>query len=132
MRSLFAKILGWFVLTVVVTLTASIAITALSYNPYSSERPTPLSMMLSIEMTEARHAWETGGGTALADTLNRFRRVTHASEAMFTDAEGTDLLTGEKHPTLINEACRWSRFPFSGIAAPPSPAFPPTENSVCS
>ncbi len=114
MRSLFAKILGWFVLTVVVTLAASIAITALSYNPYSSERPTPLSMMLSIEMTEARHAWETGGGTALADTLNRFRRVTHASEAMFTDAEGTDLLTGEKHPSLINEARHWSRFPFSG------------------
>ena len=47
MRSLFAKILGWFVLTVVVTLTASIAITALSYNPYSSEHPTPLSMMLN-------------------------------------------------------------------------------------
>ena len=114
MRSLFAKILGWFVLTVVVTLTASIAITALSYNPYSSERPTPLSMMLSIEMTEARHAWETGGGPALADALDRFRRVTHASEAMFTDAEGTDLITGEKHPALINEARHWTRFPFSG------------------
>jgi signal transduction histidine kinase len=114
MRSLFAKILGWFVLTVIVTLTASIAITALSYNPYSSEHPTPLSMMLSAEMTETRHAWETGGREALAGTLDRFRRVTHASEAMLTDGEGTDLLTGEKHPTLIREAHNWSRFPFSG------------------
>lgn len=114
MRSLFAKILGWFVLTGVVTLTATIAISALSYNPYSSSRPTPLSMMLSVEMTEARHAWETGGKDALAETLDRFRRVTHASEAIFTDSEGTDLITGEKHAALIHEAHNWSRFPFSG------------------
>ncbi len=114
MRSLFAKILGWFVLTVVVTLTASIAITALSYNPYSSEHPTPLSMMLNAEMAESRHAWETGGRDALAGTLDRFRRVAHASEVIFTDADGTDLITGEKHPTLIRTARHWSRFPFSG------------------
>jgi signal transduction histidine kinase len=114
MRSLFAKILGWFVLTVVVTLTASIAITALSYNPYSSEHPTPLSMMLNAEMAESRHAWETGGRDALAGTLDRFRRVAHAAEVIFTDAQGTDLITGEQHPKLINEARHWSRFPFSG------------------
>jgi signal transduction histidine kinase len=114
MRSLFAKILGWFVLTVVVTLTASIAITALSYNPYSSEHPTPLSMMLNAEMAESRHAWETGGRDALAGTLDRFRRVAHASEVIFTDADGTDLITGEKHPSLIRVARHWSRFPFSG------------------
>jgi signal transduction histidine kinase len=114
MRSLFAKILGWFVLTVVVTLAASLTITALSYNPYSAPHPTPLSMMLSAEMTESRHAWETGGREALAGTLDRFRRVTHASEAMFTDGQGTDLVTGEKHPSLIREAHNWSRFPFSG------------------
>jgi signal transduction histidine kinase len=114
MRSLFAKILGWFVLTVVVTLTASIAITALSYNPYSSEHPTPLSMMLNAEMAESRHAWETGGRDALSGTLDRFRRVSHAAEVIFTDSNGTDLITGELHPKLIREAHRWSRFPFSG------------------
>src|SRR5580698_466559 len=114
MRSLFAKILGWFVLTVVVTLTASIAITALSYNPYSSEHPTPLSMMLNAEMAESRHAWETGGRDALAGTLDRFRRVSHAADVIFTDSEGTDLITGEQHPKLIREARHWSRFPFSG------------------
>jgi signal transduction histidine kinase len=114
MRSLFAKILGWFVLTVVVTLTASIAISALSYNPYSSEHPTPLSMMLNAEMAESRHAWETGGRDALAGTLDRFRRVSHAAEVIFTDSEGTDLVTGEQHPKLIREAHHWSRFPFSG------------------
>lgn len=114
MRSLFAKILGWFVLTVVITLTASIAITALSYNPYSSDHPTPLSILLSAEMAESRHAWETGGREALAGTLDRFRRAAHASEAIFTDGQGTDLITGEKHPALIKDAHNWSRFPFSG------------------
>jgi signal transduction histidine kinase len=114
MRSLFAKILGWFVLTVVVTLTATIMISALSYNPYSSARPTPLSMLLSVEMSEARHAWETGGRGALQETLDRYRRVTRASEAIFTDSQGTDLITGETHAALIREAHSWSRFPFSG------------------
>lgn len=114
MRSLFAKIVGWFVLTLVITLTTTILISSLSYNPYSSTRLTPLSMLLTVEMTDARHAWETGGSRALADTLDRFKRVTHVSEAIFTDGEGTDLLTGEKHAALIRDARGWSRFPFSG------------------
>lgn len=114
MRSLFAKIVGWFVLTVVITLTATILISSLSYNPYSSSQLTPLSMLLSMEMTEARHAWENGGAPALAAELDRFKSVTHVSEAIFTDGQGTDLLSGETHASLISAARGWSRFPFSG------------------
>ncbi len=114
MRSLFAKIVAWFVLTVVITLATSILITSLSYNPYSSTRLTPLSMLLSVEMTEARQAWETGGAAGLAAELDRFKRATRVSEAILTDGQGTDLLTGERHASLIQEAHGWSRFPFSG------------------
>jgi two-component system sensor histidine kinase CpxA len=114
MRSLFAKIVAWFVLTMVITLTATILISALSYNPYSSPQPTVLSMLLSVGMTEARHAWETGGPEALKDTLARFKSVTHVSELIFADANGTDVLTGEQHQALIQQAHGWSRFPFSG------------------
>ena len=89
MRSLFAKIVGWFVLTVVIALTATILISALSYNPYSSSRLTPLSMLLSVEMSEACHAWETGGAPALSAELDRFKRATHVSEAILTDGQGT-------------------------------------------
>ena len=88
MRSLFAKILGWFVLTVVVTLTAAIMISALSYNPYSSARPTPLSMLLSVEMSEARHAWESGGRAALAETAG----VTAFCSGEFVDHEAYSTL----------------------------------------
>jgi two-component system sensor histidine kinase CpxA len=114
MRSLFAKILGWFVLTLVITLAATILTSALTYNPYSSTRQPPLSVLLSLELSEARHAWETGGATALEDTLARFRQVTHAREMILADADGTDVATGERHPDMIRDAHNWSRFPFSG------------------
>ena len=74
MRSLFAKILGWFVLTLIVTLAATIITTALTYNPYSTTRPTAFSALLSVEMSEAQSALETDGPAELQRTLDRFRR----------------------------------------------------------
>jgi two-component system sensor histidine kinase CpxA len=114
MRSLFAKILGWFLLTTVSILVATVLTTALTYNPYSSPRPAPFSMLLSLEMSEARNAWETGGAPALQETLARFRRVTRAQEVIFADADGTNVLTGERHTDLLRDARNWTRFPFSG------------------
>lgn len=114
MRSLFAKILAWFVLTLVVTVTASIWISALSYNPYSTARPAPFSMLLSVELSEARHAWESGGAPALEGELARFRQVTRASNVILTDADGKDVLTGQSQAELVKEAHSWARYPFSG------------------
>jgi signal transduction histidine kinase len=114
MRSLFAKILGWFVLTLVITLAASIVISAVNYNPYSTARPAPFSMLLSLELSEARHAWETGGAQALRDELDRFRRVTRARDVILTDTDGTNVLTGESYRELVKDAHSWSRYPFSG------------------
>ncbi len=48
MRSLFAKILVWFVVTIVTTLAATVLTTALTYDAYSS-RQAPFSMLLSLE-----------------------------------------------------------------------------------
>ncbi len=118
MRSLFAKILGWFVLTLIVTLVATIITTAITYNPYSTTRPTAFTALLSLEMSEAQSAWETEGAAELNRTLDRFRHVTHATEAIFADAEGTDLLTGERHPDLLKNAKTRPRFPFSGRGGP--------------
>jgi signal transduction histidine kinase len=113
-RSLSAKILAWFGLTLIITLAATIIISALSYNPYSAVRQAPFSMVLSLEMSEARHAWESGGRTALDEALGRFKRTTRAREVIFTDADGMDLLTGASYRELAKEARSWSRFPFSG------------------
>ena len=114
MRSLFAKILGWFLLTAVIIVLATIVTTALTYNPYSSARQTPFSLLLSLEMSEARNAWETGGAPALDQALARFKRITRAQELIFADANGTNVLTGERHTDLLRDARNWSRFPFSG------------------
>jgi len=111
-RSLFAKILAWFVVTIITTIAAVILTTALTYDAYSS-RQAPFSMLLSLQLGEARHAWENGGPGQLRETLKRFREVTHASEAMLTDGQGTDLLTGESHAAMMPYAERLIHSPFA-------------------
>jgi signal transduction histidine kinase len=112
-RSLFAKILAWFVVTLLATGAAIMLTTALTYDAYSS-RQAPFSMLLSLELTEARQAWEVGGRPELSKALDRFRRVTFASDVLFTDSNGTDLLTGEPNGELMRSALSWVHFPFSG------------------
>jgi signal transduction histidine kinase len=107
MRSLFAKILGWFVLALVLTIIATVSTSILSYNPYSRIRA-PFSLLLSVGLSDAREAWETGGRAGLDKELARFQDVTRISKVVFTDASGTDLLTGEPHADLIRDA-RWWR-----------------------
>jgi hypothetical protein len=92
-RSLFAKILVWFLVTIVVTLAATVLTTALTYDDYSA-REAPFSMLLNLQVREAEYAWEHGGAEELRATLQRFREVTHASQARLTDSHGIDLLTG--------------------------------------
>ncbi len=112
MRSLFAKILVWFVITLVTAFAAGVLATALTYDAYSS-RQAPFSTLLSLELSEARHAWESGGPEPLRETLQRFCAVANASEAMLTDGNGTDLLTGESHASMVPDARARLRFPYS-------------------
>ncbi len=112
MRSLFAKILVWFLATIVTAIAAILLTTALTYDAYSS-RQAPFSMLLSVELGEARQAWETGGPAQLRATLQRFREETRASEAMLTDGNGTDLLSGVSHADLMPYAKAFIHSPFS-------------------
>jgi signal transduction histidine kinase len=99
-RSLFAKILVWFVVTIVTTLAATLLTTALTYDIYSS-RQAPFPMLLGFAILETRQAWGAGGPEALSETLERLRTVTHASQAMLLDSNGKDLLTGESHADML-------------------------------
>jgi two-component system sensor histidine kinase CpxA len=111
-RSLFAKILAWYVLAILITIAATALTTALTYDAYSS-RQAPFSMLLTLELREARQAWQQGGPAQLRETLHRFREVTYASEAMLTDGSGTDLLTGQSHADLMPYAEGLVHSPFS-------------------
>jgi two-component system sensor histidine kinase CpxA len=97
-RSLFAKILAWFVVTILMTLAATVLTTVLTYN---SAKEAPFSMLMSMQVREAQYAWEHGGPTELRAALQRFREVTYATQASLTDSKGIDLLTGESHASKM-------------------------------
>jgi signal transduction histidine kinase len=111
-HSLFAKILAWFVVAIVTTIAATLLTTALTYDAFSA-REAPFSMLLTLELAEARQAWESGGAVPLRENLQRFREVTHASVALLTDGKGTDLLTGESHAAMMPHADRLVQSPFT-------------------
>lgn len=112
MRSLFVKTLLWFVGTAFITMTAIVLVAAINFNSGDRRQP-PFGMLLTLQLSDARAAYETGGKEALQKTLDRITDITQA-EAALTDAEGTDLLTGEDRSDLIKVARRNWRIPFIG------------------
>jgi signal transduction histidine kinase len=114
MRSLFAKTLLWFLATCAVAIGGIILSTALSVG--SPEGRGPFGMLLSIQVAEAKRAYETGGREALSSVLSKFQQITE-QKVIFTDAKGVDLVTGEAHPDLVRRPTRRGRwrlpFPFN-------------------
>src|ERR1700682_3188224 len=95
MRSLFAKTLLWFLATTTVAIAGIIITTALTFT--SPEPRGPFGMLLSVQVDAAKRAYETGGREALNAVLAKFQQITEM-EVVFTDAKGTDLVTGEARP----------------------------------
>src|SRR4051812_41815121 len=110
MNTLFQRTLLWFVATVLLTFVALMIAAALDVDP-GERRRAPFGTLLSLQLNEARYAYETGGREALRSALERFRRVTD-SEAVLTDGDGRDLLTGELRTDLQEAARRRRRGPF--------------------
>ena len=110
MRSLFAKTLLWFLATTAVAIGGIIITTAATFS--STEPRGPMGMLLNVQVAQAKRAYETGGREALAGVLSRFQQITQV-KVLFTDANGTDLLTGTPHPELVRvpKRSRW-RVPF--------------------
>jgi len=115
MRSLFAKTLLWFLATTAVAIAGIIITTAATFS--STEGRGPLGLLLSVQTEQAKRAYETGGKDALAAALAKFQQITQF-QVVFTDAKGTDLLTGKAHPELMSLPKRRSRwrlpYPFAG------------------
>src|SRR5579864_9053509 len=110
MRSLFAKTLLWFLATTAVAIGGFIITTALTFS--STESRGPFGMLLTVQAEEAKRAFETGGREALSAVLAKFQQITDM-QVVFTDAKGTDLVTGQARPNLLRrqERSRW-RLPF--------------------
>jgi signal transduction histidine kinase len=98
MRSLFAKTLLWFLATTAIAIGGIILTTALTFRS-PDFRQSPFNMLLRLQVEDLKRAYESGGQPALAAVMARFQSITQ-SQFVFTDAQGTDLLTGQARPDL--------------------------------
>ena len=97
MRSLFAKILLWFLATV---LAAFVGFNLIESRFDDAMRHAPMVRAFRFQAREAREAYESGGAKALRWDLDRIQWIFQA-EAFLTDANGRDLITGEDRSSLI-------------------------------
>jgi two-component system sensor histidine kinase CpxA len=88
MRTLFTKILLWFLFTVVLTSSVTWYVSSI----FARSRQ-PEFGRFTFELREARRAWETEGSAGLSLFLARLKDATGADAAL-TDINGRDLLTG--------------------------------------
>jgi HAMP domain-containing protein len=88
MRTLFTKILLWFLLTVIVTFSVTFYVSSIFVRSRQPE-----FTRFTFELREARAAWETDGSAGLNRFLARLKDATGA-EAALTDANGRDVMTG--------------------------------------
>jgi signal transduction histidine kinase len=102
MRSLFGKILLWFLATIVITIAAVIVTSLPNWN---FERQPGFGMAIRLQMREVRYAYENGGKAALEESLKRFRS-TYQAQMIVADSRGIDLVTGEDRSNLIRETER--------------------------
>jgi signal transduction histidine kinase len=116
MRSLFAKTLLWFLATTAIAITGIIITTALTFS--SVEPRGPFGTLLNLQVEEARQAYENGGRAGLSTVLAKFQRIAQV-QVVFTDAQGTDLITGQARPDLLRRPSRsrW-RLPFPFTTRP--------------
>ncbi len=116
MRSLFAKTLLWFLATTAIAMAGIIITTALTFS--SSEPRGPFGMLLNLQVEEAKQAYETAGRAGLSAVLAKFQRIAQV-QVVFTDTQGTDLLTGQARPELLRRPARsrW-RLPFPFTTRP--------------
>ena len=65
MKSLFAKILLWFWVTLAITVVGSAFISALNVNENASDERAPVAHLVTFRLEEARSAFEIGGRPGL-------------------------------------------------------------------
>jgi two-component system sensor histidine kinase CpxA len=96
MRTLFTKILGWFLLTIFVTFGATFYI-----NNIVLQNRTPEFNRFVFELREARAAWEAQGRTGLTAFQTKYKDASGV-DPVLTDAAGRDLLTGHDWSKVIH------------------------------
>jgi two-component system sensor histidine kinase CpxA len=109
MRSLFARILLWFLATALLSFFGAFVISTFTYNPWQS----PFGRLLEVQARAARAAWEARGATGLAEFEKHFQGSSDMS-GVLTDAHGRDLLTGKDYSNFLHATPPFPLFSRSG------------------
>jgi signal transduction histidine kinase len=88
MRSLFTKILLWFLFTLVVAFSLTFYISTILLRDRQPEYN-----RMTFELRQARRAWETNGQAGLERFITEFKDASGA-DGVLTDGAGHDVLTG--------------------------------------
>ena len=103
MKSLYVKILGWFLLTIAVSLGVFTMTARFAADRSVRQKEHPFMRMLAMQADDARHAYETGGSASLAQYLGRLHQFM-GGEHYLVNSEGIDLVTGEARSELLKNA----------------------------
>lgn len=99
MKSLYLKVLTWFLFTVAVTGIGLWWVVSLNWSRAEQSLP-PFRRIAQLEFELARRAYEQGGRGELMKHLEWVRTVGNFS-GVLADASGRDLATGESHAEVI-------------------------------
>ena len=102
MRSIYVKILSWSFATLVVSLVAFVGVSVL-VSFQTANRTGFFGKIYSLELQEAREAYETGGPARLQRFLDRMRLYVPGAHYL-TDASGRDVLTGVDRSSMVAAA----------------------------
>lgn len=97
MKTLFARILVWFLATFLITATGFMLIDAFSDPSTNQRRGT------RFFLDEARYSYATGGSEGLAEYLERLRTGL-GGKGVLTDSTGRDLATGADRSDMLRAA----------------------------
>jgi signal transduction histidine kinase len=99
MRSLYFKVLAWFLVTVAVTAFGLWWVTALNWTRAEQSLP-PFRRVAQLEYELARRAYEQGGREELVKH-QAWVRSRASFSGVLTDAKGVDLATGENYADVL-------------------------------
>lgn len=103
MRSLYIKILGWFLLTIATSLGLFIVTARSAADRTIRQKGNPFMKMAAMQLHDAREAYESGGSLQLAQYLAKLQTFMEA-EHYLVDSAGRDLVTGQDRSELLASA----------------------------
>lgn len=99
MKSLYFKVLIWFLATVAVTGGGVLWVASLFTSDQSGSAP-PFRRSMAVQLESARAAYEKGGGQALRNHLDLLESIA-GIRPVLADSSGVDLATGENRAAIV-------------------------------